>query len=245
MNIVLQLAILILITAVPSRAQDNVDGFVGRVHSSGDYVKMPYRLFIPTGYNPAKKYPLILWLHGSGGVGSDNRRQISEASRLGTHIWTSQQNQAKYPAFVLAPQCPTGKTWNSPGQLETVLEILIALQKEFGIDAMRLYIAGQSMGGYGTWELIAKRPNLFAAAIPLCGGGRVQDGPRLVKMPIWAFHGDEDHTVSVYESRKMIDAIKKAGGTPRYTEYVGVEHEVWEVAFKEPGLVEWLFSQHR
>lgn len=225
-------------------AQDTVDGFIGRVHKSDGHT-MAYRMFLPKGYDPAKKYPLVLWLHGAGSVGSDNRKQISQASTLGTHTWTRPENQAKNPAFVLAPQSPSGKSWNSPGELDAVLQILAALQKEFSIDPQRLYVAGQSMGGYGTWALIAQRPGMFAAAVPLCGGGRVLDAPLLVKTPIWAFHGAADRTVSVWESRKMIEAIKKAGGNPRYTEYPGVGHEVWERTFKEPGLMDWVFAQHR
>src|SRR5205814_10542335 len=112
--------------AVPSMAQDTIDGFVGRTYK-GESHAMRYRLFIPKGYDPAKKYPLVLWLHGSGSVGSDNRKQISSASTLGTHTWTRPENQAKYPAFVLAPQCPSGRSWDSPGELNTVLEILDAV----------------------------------------------------------------------------------------------------------------------
>lgn len=234
----------LMLMPLTSVAQNTVDGFAGRTHNARGRM-MPYRLFIPTGYDQAKKYPLVLWLHGANSVGNDNRKQISQASTIGTHIWTRPENQAKYPVFVLAPQCPSGKSWNTPGELDMVLEILAAVQKEFSIDPQRLYIAGQSMGGYGTWELVSRRPNLFAAAIPLCGGGHLLNAPRLVTLPIWAFHGAADRTVSVYESRKMIDAIKKAGGTPRYTEYPGVGHEVWEKAFKEPGLMDWVFAQHK
>jgi predicted peptidase len=230
-----------LFPAIPSMAQDTIDGFVGRIYKNSAHT-MPYRLFVPKGYDPSKKYPLVLWLHGSGSVGTDNRKQISSASTLGTHTWTRPENQAKYSAFVLAPQ--SGRAWTSPGELETVLEILAAVQKEYSIDSQRLYVAGQSMGGYGTWALIALRPDMFAAAIPLCGGGEVANAPRIANIPIWAFHGAADPTVSVWESRKMIDAIKKVGGKPRYTEYSGVRHEVWERTFKEPGLLDWVFAQH-
>jgi predicted peptidase len=231
----------ILIMAVPSMAQDTIDGFVGRTYKGGSHA-MRYRLFIPNGYDPAKKYPLVLWLHGSGSVGNDNRKQISSASTLGTHTWTRPENQSKYPTFVLAPQ--SSRAWTSPGELQTVIEILEALEKEFSIDSQRLYVAGQSLGGYGTWAIIALRPDMFAAAIPLCGGGHVADAARIANVPIWAFHGAADPTVSVWESRKMIEAIKKVGGKPHYTEYPGVRHEVWERTFKEPGLLDWVFAQH-
>jgi predicted peptidase len=106
-------------------------------------------------------------------------------------------------------------------------------------------LAGQSNGGIGTWILIAERQELYAAAIPLCGGGNPKRAARLAGMPIWAFHGERDDVIPVGHSRDMIAAIRRAGGTPRYTEYKGVDHNVWTPAFKEPGLVEWLFAQHK
>jgi len=247
-----RLVFTLFFTAVPCMAQNNVDGFVARVYKDQSQQAMPYRVFIPKGYDQSQKYPLVLWLHGAGSVGRDNLKQISSASRPGTHIWTTPENQAKHPAFVVAPQCPQnvgcwddGRT-NEPGpHLLLVLKILESLRTEFSIDSERIYVAGQSMGGYGTWDLITKRPDLFAAAVPLCGGGNVALAAAIRKMPIWAFHGDVDPTVPVEQSRTMIAAIQKAGGNPRYTEYKGVGHNVWERAFKEPGLVDWLFSQRK
>ena len=108
-----------------------------------------------------------------------------------------------------------------------------------------MYVAGQSMGGIGTWSIITANPNLFAAAVPLCGGGNVAEASKLTKMPIWAFHGDKDQSVPVDYSRKMIAAIRKAGGDPKYTEYKGAGHEIWERVFKEPELLPWVFSQRK
>jgi len=126
-----------------------------------------------------------------------------------------------------------------------VLSILDAVRAEFNIDVNRIYVAGQSDGGIGTWNIIVQRPNLFAAALPLCGGGDVSGILAIVNMPIWAFHGSRDKVISVTESRKMINALKRAGGYPRYTEYPNVGHDVWTKAFAEPDLVDWLFAQHR
>ena len=217
-----RLVFTLFFTAVPCMAQNNVDGFVARVYKDQSQQAMPYRVFIPKGYDQSQKYPLVLWLHGAGSVGRDNLKQISSASRPGTHIWTTPENQAKHPAFVVAPQCPQsvgcwddGRT-NEPGpHLLLVLKILDSLRTEFSIDSERIYVAGQSMGGYGTWDLITKRPDLFAAAVPLCGGGNVALAAAIRKMPIWAFHGDVDPTVPVEQSRTMIAAIQKAGGNPR------------------------------
>ena len=221
------------------------DVFLARTyrHPSGE--TMPYRLFVPRNYDSRQRYPLVLWLHGSGGRGRDNRMQISEANRLGTHFWTRPENQSRYPCFVLAPQ---GDAWVQPDsweptrELQLVVEIIHSVQREFSIDPRRLYVAGQSMGGYGTWAIILEHPNMFAAAIPICGGGDVSRAAPIAHLPIWVFHGDRDPVVGVEESRNMVTAIRKAGGNPRYSEYKGAGHNVWERVFKERDLLSWVFS---
>jgi predicted peptidase len=217
--------------------QKPVDGFQARTFKT-----MPYRLFVPPSYDKEHKYPLILWLHGAGSIGNDNLKQISGASLRGTHTWIAPQVQAKYPAFVLAPQSRSG-AWTA--DFPTVLELLKSVEEEFSVDTARIYVAGQSMGGFGTWHFITTRPDLFAAAMPLCGGGDVTRASLIAHMPIWAFHGEADPTVPVSESRNMIAAIRAAGGNPRYTEYKGVGHEVWFKTFQEKELVDWLFAQHK
>jgi predicted peptidase len=228
--------------------QGEIDGFQARIYKTANGETMPYRLFVPRGYTGQKTYPLVLWLHGSGGAGSDNVAQVTEDQILGTHTWTEPSNQARYPAFVLAPQNP-GNWVDRPDELShkmlLVLAMLDSLKREFNIDPDRLYVAGQSDGGYGTWNLISQRPDLFAAAIPLCGGGEIRFAARLTRSPLWVFHGRSDHVVPVAESRNMINAIRKAGGHPKYTEYPAVGHDVWKHAFAEPELVPWLFAQHK
>jgi predicted peptidase len=255
-----RLVMLLLATcaALPALCQDQVDGFVARVFQKVDQT-MPYRLFIPPKYNKSRKYPLIIWLHGAGGVGADNLRQIQGDQIPGTHIWTAAGNQARYPAFVVVPQS-TG-AWDSTGvpnapksdpkasgqlttQLSEVMGILDSLKMEFNIDDKRLYVVGQSMGGFGTWNLITKKPDVFAAAIILCGGGSPALAPNVKHMAIWSFQGDQDHLFAD-SNRNMIAAIRKAGGNPRYTEYPGMGHEIWDRVFKEPGLVEWLYAHHQ
>jgi predicted peptidase len=226
--------------------------FETKIYKAVDGKTMPYRLFVPDGYDKNKKYPLVLWLHGGGARGTDNEKQITEGNTLGATIWTKTENQAKWPSFVLAPQCPVGEWWAtndsemrpSP-QLEMAVELLKELQKQFAIDPERLYVGGQSMGGYGTWSIISEFPDMFAAALPLCGGGNRSRAKGLVNVPVWAFHGDADTAVNVSQSRAMIDAIRLAGGDPKYTEYKGVGHTVWHQAFAEPDLVSWVFAQKR
>jgi predicted peptidase len=237
---------LLALVTMPLLSQDSVDGFIGRVHKSGRE-KMPYRLFVPKGYDKGILYPLVIWLHGGGSAGDDNVGQISLDNKLGTHFWTRPENQDKHPAFVLAPQSLS--TWDSntenglSEELKLVLEILDGVRKEYSIDPSRIYVAGQSNGGIGAWGLITKKPGMFAAAVPLCGAGNTRLASRAAKTAVWAFHGEKDDVIPVEHSRTMIAAVKRAGGTPRYTEYKGIGHDIWETVFKEPELEEWLFAQ--
>jgi predicted peptidase len=160
-------------------------------------------------------------------------------------------NQSKYTSFIIAPQCPLNKLWGNPdskeptAEMELVLGILNKVQADYSIDTSRLYVMGISLGGYGTWDIITRRPEMFAAAVPICGGGNISKASLMVKTAIWAFHGDQDELVNVSESRKMIAAIRNAGGAPRYTEYEGVGHNSWERAFTEQDLLPWMFAQKR
>jgi predicted peptidase len=243
----LQTMILSFLAAASCNAQENIDGFVARIYKNASSQTMPYRLFIPKEYDAHKKYPLVLWLHGAGGAGADNILQISGDQFPGTRIWTKPENQTKYPSFVLVPQ--SRGVWvqgNDLGaRLSMVLNILDALRTEFSIDPRRLYVTGQSNGGFGTWELVTQKPGLFAAAIPLCSPVDPNRAAVVARLPIWAFTGAKDDSIVVTSSREMIAGIRKAGGNPRYTEYKGVGHDVWLRAFQEPGLVDWLFAQHR
>src|SRR5262245_14851371 len=226
-----------------------VDGYEARTFRSRDGKTMLYRLFIPRNYDSKKRYPIVLWLHGGGGRGSDNIKQISEGNRTGTRLWVSPDAQEQYPAFVLAPQCPDGQMWTTVADasslppLKLALELLAAIEKEFLIDPQRRYVAGQSMGGLGSWSLITEHPDMFAAAIPVCGGGNEALASRLTHTAIWAFHGAQDQAISADRSRRMIAGIRKAGGKPRYTEYSDLGHNSWDRAFQEPGLLDWVFAQ--
>ena len=224
--------------------------FVAEMYRNARNQTMPNRLFVPPGYDKRKQYPLVLWLCGSAGRGTNNLNQISIGNVIGSHVWTTPENQAKHPCFVVAPQCPDNEAWSEGGAkpaapLLLALEILSDLQRKFRIDPLRLYVAGQSMGGFGTWSVISAHPEMFAAAIPLCGGGDETQAAKLGRIPIWAFHGAKDESVNVERSRHMIAAIRKAGGQPKYTEYPDEGHAVWTKAFNEPDLLPWVFSQTR
>jgi predicted peptidase len=242
----------LILPAAAATAQDNrIDGFLPGIYKAGNGKTMPYRLFVPTVMDSRMKYPLVLFLHGFEALGKDNRKQISGMDYSGSHIWAKPENQAAYPCFVLAPQCPKGGLWASalsrkPSRgLRLVVELIQGLTKEYPIDQDRLYVTGQSIGGFGTWALLSAYPEMFAAGIPVCGGGRKGVAHLLAHTPIWAFHGSADPFVLVFESRRMISAIRKAGGNPRYTEYPFRLHRVWDLAYSDPGLVSWLFQQRR
>ena len=220
----------------------------------GDW-QMPYRLFRPEATG---KLPLVVYLHGSGGQGDDNLRQLGLGNIFGTRVWLLPENQKAFPCYVLVPQTDRGWVRYDPTQWEKgkaeivpglgegarmVLQIVDGLRHEFPIDEGRIYVMGQSMGGAGTWNVISNRPDFFAAAGICCGSISSEDGTGSLKTPLWCFHGYSDQTVPVSESRDRIAARRKAGGHPLYTEYAGVDHNVWEWAFTEPALLKWLFSQ--
>ena len=211
---------------------------------------MQYRLFVPRAYDAARKYPIVLWLHGANGRGSDNLQQISDGNYLGTHVWTAPDIQASDPVFVLAPQVENTKAWSrphvntaAPVSLRLALEILSSVEKEYSIDRHREYVAGQSMGGEGVWAVLAMARGRFAAAIVLCADGFDEQVAPDAKVPVWIFQGDVDPIVSVDRARKWVAELRQAGGAPKYTEVPGAGHNVWEQAFADPAVARWLLSQ--
>jgi predicted peptidase len=199
---------------------------------------LPFLLRVPNDLKKGGKYPLLLFLHGAGEKGNDNKKQLKHDPTKLAPKGVFEKNQV----IVVAPQCPADQMWS--GQtLETVIKLVKNLQKELPVDPQRTYISGLSMGGFGTWSALALEPRLFAAAIPICGGGDPASVRKFDKVPIWAFHNDGDPTVGVAGSRSMIEALKKAGGDPKYTEYQSTQHDAWSRTYKDPALYEWLFAQ--
>jgi predicted peptidase len=241
----------VVFSATAIAAQDLVDGFAARTFVGKNGTKMQYRLFVPDQKARTRPLPAIVYLHGSGGIGSDNLKQISGGNTNGTHVWTTARMQARYPAFVVAPQLPAGERWDRQGgdglapYAQLVIELLDSLSREFTIDHARIYLTGQSMGGIGTWDLITKRPDAFAAAVPLCGAGTPARAAAAKGVAIWAFHGAKDDTVPVSGSRDMVAALRASGSNVKYTEYPDVGHDVWSRAYADPQLPGWLFAQQR
>jgi len=212
--------------------------YEARVFIKGKGDTLRYQFMKPLDYDPQKKYPLVLCLHHGGTHGTDNFSQLvaDPAPFLSS-------NRDKYPAFYLMPQCPRGFGWQSIAG--PIYEIIKELESEFKIDEKRRYVLGISGGGYGSWYFITAKPEMFAAAIPICGGGDPSLAAKIVNVPVWAFHGEDDNLVPVRLSREMIDGIKKAGGNPKYTEYPDAGHAIWDQVVATPGLMDWLFEQKR
>ncbi|MEX2169138.1 MAG: prolyl oligopeptidase family serine peptidase [Pirellulales bacterium] len=243
------------LTVLAKDFENPVNLFEAREFTDASDGKLNYRLLVPQNYDPVRKYPLVLFLHGAGERGDDNERQLVH----GAGDLVKPDMRKRYPAFVVAPQCPEGKKWvevpweaashSLPEQasepLTQVLKLLDDLPQEFSIDADRLYVTGLSMGGYGTWDLLARQPELIAAAIPICGGGDPEQVVRFKDIPLWAFHGDQDEAVKVERSREMITALQAAGGQPIYTEYEGVGHNSWADTYANRAVWDWLFAQRR
>ncbi len=198
----------------------------------------PYVVYVPRNYDPKKKWPCILFLHGAGERGDDGLLQTTQG--LGNAI---RAHADWFPCIVVMPQCPKGVWWD-----KAVKDITMALEltrRQYSIDDDRIYLSGLSMGGFATWMYGAARVDEFAALLPICGGGRIEDAPALARIPIWAFHGDADSVVPVEESRKMVKAVKAAGGKIKYTEYPGVDHNSWDKTYNDHKVIRWLLRQRR
>lgn len=218
-----------------------------------------YRVFVPAATEPGKR-PVVVFLHGSGERGDDNRKQL--AVGLGPYV---EKHADEFPAIVVFPQAPGDSEWHD--NLAMTLAALDAATREFGGDPDRTYLTGMSMGGYGTWEFALREPGRFAALVPVCGGivgperrPRLQVTPvagaadpfaeaarRLRDVPVWIFHGARDDVVPPEQSRRMAAALETAGAADaRYTEFPQANHNSWDPAYSQtPGLWPWLFAQRR
>jgi len=219
-------------------------------------VEFAYRLLGPKSITPGTRYPLVIFLHGAGERGNDN---ISQLKYFPT--WMAEQSARKaHPCFVLAPQCRDEQKWvdvdwdsiestpQSPTPTVDMLAVIAALEdtlRREPIDPARIYLTGLSMGGYGSWDLAARMPDRFAAVLPICGGGDEATAAKIKDLPIWCFHGDADTAVRVERSRTMIEALRAAGGAPKYSELAGVGHDSWTPAYRDPDVLAWLFAQKK
>lgn len=221
-----------------------------------------YRVLYPENFDESKKYPVVLFLHGAGERGNDNQKQLTH----GSDLFLEKRNRKKYPAIVIFPQCPIDSYWanvsikpdetgkrsfffQTDGEptlaMEGVLALVNDLQKREYVDQERIYLGGLSMGAMGTFELLRRRPNVFAAAFAICGGDNIENVSHYKDVPLWIFHGEEDSVVPVENSVIIADQLEKLGSKPRFTLYPGVDHNSWDNAFAEPKLLRWLFKHKK
>jgi predicted peptidase len=199
---------------------------------------------------------VVVLLHGTSGRGVDNERQFTAANRTAIEFLLAQKG---HPCAIAVPQCPPDDQWTrttyhpdehqrtpEPGRTMGLLLALIrSWESESTVDAKRIYVIGNSMGGYGTWDLLSREPTLIAAAAPICGGGSLNTATSVAAVPIWAFHGEQDPIVSVGHSRRMIAAIRALGIDARYSEFPDAGHDIATQVFATVGLADWLFAQQR
>jgi predicted peptidase len=226
-----------------------------------------YQVYVPANYSPAKTWPVIVYLHGNLHQGQDGMRQTNAAFADAVR-----ENRPRFPAIVVVPQAPTGSWWFASEMQDLVVAELDHTIAEFHGDPARVYLTGFSMGATGTYRLAYHHPGLFAALVVVAG--RIEPGPSytaeeiqsdrkanaflnrpdpfmalaasLKKVPIWVFHGSDDETVSVEQSRRLVAALKDAGADVKYTEYPGVNHvEALQKVYFDPALLQWMLQQHR
>ena len=250
---------IMLLLLVQTLSGQDLSLYQKREFTGKDGKIMPYRILYPENYDQSKKYPLVLLLHGGGERGNDNEKQLVHGAKL----FLQPENRAKYPCIVIVPQCPEGDYWASvkfertkypldldfnygypvTWALDHALQLVRTIAKTERVDKKRIYITGLSMGGMGTFEAVYRKPRLFAAAAPTCGGGDVKAyNKKAAKVPFRIFHGDVDGVIPVKHSREMTERLKALGADVVYTEYPDVNHNSWEKAYAEPWLLEWMFG---
>ena len=256
------LVLIALICAInTTHAQNPKDAFEHGQHEFKEG-SLNYRVLYPEGFDPSKKYPLVLFLHGAGERGENNEKQLIHGSKL----FLDAQNRKDFPAVVIFPQCPPDDYWanvhrpldengkrhftffktsKKPHQsMKGLMSMVDSLSSVSHIDTERMYVMGLSMGGMGTFELVSRMPKTFAAAAPICGGDNPKSAKKYSKkVPFWIFHGLKDDVVPPHFSQDMAKAIEAKGGKVKLTLYPNANHNSWDPAFAEPELLPWLFSK--
>ena len=193
-----------------------------------------YLLYLPEEYSvTSEKYPLVLFLHGSGERGRD----ISIVKRNGPPMLVEQGR--KFSFILISPQCPERTSWDN----KLLISLLEDIVNKYNVDKSRIYLTGLSMGGYGTWSLAIEYPEIFAAIAPISGGGEPDDVCALKNVPVWVFHGEKDDVVPIKEDSDMVDALKRCGGNVKFTKYPQVGHGAWVQTYDDPEFYNWLLNQ--
>ena len=218
-------------------------GFVDKTFKNADGTTSPYVVFVPKDYDGTKEYPTILFLHGAGETKSTKKdAKMPVEVGIGPAI---KKREKDFPFIVVIPQAENFGWAADTKNAKRALAMLDDVQKEYKTDAKRQYLSGLSMGGMGTWSIAMAHPDRFAAIVPVCGRGDTKTAEKIKDLPCWCFHGDADAAVKVEGSREMIAAVKKAGGSPKYTEYPKVGHNSWDMAYGTDELYTWLLEQKK
>lgn len=247
---------------VPGAFAQDLSLFEKKMFISKQGDTLPYRVLYPAGYDPSRKYPLVLFLHGAGERGSDNEKQLVHGAKL----FLADSNRSAFPAIIVFPQCPQNSYWGAvkidrskqpleirfdyrepmTPPLRAAVELTRRMVREEGVDKKRVYVTGLSMGGMGTFEIVYRQPKLFAAAVPICGGGdSASYHKKLAKIPFRVYHGASDRVVDAQLSRTMVERLQALGASVQYKEYPGVDHNSWDPAFAEPDFLPWIFAQRK
>lgn len=234
----------------------NLYGKKNFIHQSDT---LQYRILMPKDFDKSKQYPVVLFLHGAGERGNDNKAQLVHGSKL----FVNPIHRGAFPAIVIFPQCPKNSYWANATvdrnsrpiklefpldiaptkPLELVMKLMDDMVTKSYIDKTKIYVGGLSMGGMGTFEIVYRKPTFFAAAFSICGAGNPEATKLYAKTtPFWVFHGAKDDVVNPQLSVEMVDGILKNGGTPNFSLYANDNHNSWDTAFAEPQLLSWLFS---
>lgn len=210
-----------------------------------EYGSLKFRFYGGRGLDKkAARYPVVVFLHGRGSGGSDNEKQLGGSPKK----FAREEWYGDHPSFIIVPQCPDDTKGWSGEYLEDVLGLVKAAVEHLPVDEDRLYITGLSMGGFGTFRAIAEAPDLFAAAVPVCGGGNPGTAKDIKDVAIWVHHGEADPTVKVELSRRMVEALEEVKGNVKYTEYdeaSGIKHDAWTPCYNNEEVFEWMFAQRK
>jgi predicted peptidase len=239
---------------------DNMeDLFLSKTHMH-DNDTLNYRVLMPKEFSEDKTYPLVLVLHGAGERGNDNKKQLIH----GSDLFLKEKNRDSFPAIVIFPQCPENDYWaninadrsiqpatfkynykQAPTKaMSLVIDLMDEMVEKPYVKTDQIYVMGLSMGGMGTFEILYRKSQMFAAGVPICGGGDPDYVSKYAKtVPLWVFHGAKDDVVNPILSINMVGALLNNGGFPKFTLYDFANHNSWDSAFAEPELLPWIFSK--
>lgn len=219
---------------------------------------LKYRILYPENFDAKKKYPIVFFLHGSGERGNDNEAQLTHGAKL----FLSSDFRKNHPSIVIFPQCAANSYWSNveidavntkrffnfkkDGAPTSAMVLLLKLVdqtiKQPYANKNQVYVAGLSMGGMGTLELLRRKPKTFAAAISICGGDNALNAKKYKNVPLWLFHGGLDDVVHPQFSYNIYKELKNLGHEPKFTIYLKANHNSWDSAFAESELMNWLFG---